>query len=113
MRTVPLTQEVVDILQRRSTNKNQGYVFTDNGRKWSRNVYAQFKKIVRQTLGNDTKIKFHSLRHSFASNLAKQGVSMFIVKELLGHANIQSTMVYAHLYTNDLQPIVEKLSLTN
>ena len=113
MRIVPLTEEVIEILKRRAKSKDYGYVFTDNGRKWSRNVYVQFVKLARQTLGNDCKIKFHSLRHSFASNLVKQGVSLFIVKELLGHKNIQSTMIYAHLCTNDLQPVVEKLSLTS
>ena len=45
-------------------------------------VSKQFKKSVRAAELND-KIHFHSLRHSFASNLVQKGVSLYVVKELL------------------------------
>ncbi|MEO5998348.1 MAG: tyrosine-type recombinase/integrase, partial [Chitinophagaceae bacterium] len=35
-----------------------------------------------------------TLRHSYATHLLEQGVNILIIKELLGHAYIQSTMVY-------------------
>lgn len=55
---------------------------------------------------------FHTLRHTYASNLLRYGANMSEVKELLGHEDIRTTMnVYVHNYRKDLVERVKVLDL--
>ena len=44
----------------------------------------------------------HVLRHSFATNMLAEGADLMAVKELLGHASLQSTEVYTHLSPKEI-----------
>jgi site-specific recombinase XerD len=51
--------------------------------------------LARAGIGKDVSV--HSLRHAFATHLLEDGVGLFQIKELLGHASLSSTTVYLHL----------------
>lgn len=53
--------------------------------------------------------KTHALRHSFATHLLDLGVDIHTIKELLGHCDIKSTMVYLHLQTSKRNMLVSPL----
>jgi site-specific recombinase XerD len=53
---------------------------------------------------------FHTLRHTFASNLIIAGVNLFTVSKLLGHSDIKTTMIYAHLSKDHLKNSVDILN---
>lgn len=55
------------------------------------------------------KIRFHDLRHSFASQLVSASVPLKVVQELLGHASITMTLRYAHLAPGVTKSAVEVL----
>ncbi len=110
-RIIPIHQRVKDILVRRySTNGKSTFTFYRNsGIKLNEDfVSKQFKKAVRSANLNDN-IHFHSLRHSFASALVQRGVSLYAVKELLGHENIKTTQIYSHLQRENLSQAVNLL----
>ena len=42
-------------------------------------------------------VNLHSLRHSYATHLLEQGINIVTLKELPGHADITTTMIYLHV----------------
>jgi integrase/recombinase XerD len=65
-------------------------------------VQAVFKNALRKT-SIEKKVGIHSLRHSFATHMMEQGVSLPIIQQLLGHKSLRTTSVYLHVqkYTLD------------
>lgn len=54
-----------------------------------------------------TDLRLHDLRHPFASFLVNEGVSLYVVQALLGHANARTTQRYAHLASDTLTDATE------
>lgn len=54
-------------------------------------------------------IRFHDLRHTFASHLTMKGVDLRTVAKLMGHRDIKMTMRYAHLGPDHLQAAIDVL----
>ena len=63
----------------------------------------------RDSLGLPENATIHSLRHSFATHLLTSGTNIIAIKELLGHAHIDTTAIYLHLTSVDLAKVVSPL----
>jgi integrase len=83
-------------LRELSLNKRSNLVFPSNPRAGKRflDLKKGFKRAVH--LAGLPKIRFHDLRHTFATRLVQAGVDIITVQHLLGHARISMTAPYAH-----------------
>lgn len=84
-RSVPISQEVADMIMRKKT----GRLFETN--------YTRFRKILREIKPDLPKGQAtHVLRHTFATHFMINGGNLITLQRILGHATIQQTMTYAH-----------------
>jgi site-specific recombinase XerD len=74
------------------------YLFYSRSRKvmTTRSFQAIFDKYVTKA-GITKEVTAHSLRHAFATHLLEDGVSVFDIKQLLGHADLSTTCFYLRL----------------
>jgi integrase/recombinase XerD len=66
-------------------------------------------RAVRRSEVADKNLHFHSLRHTFASWLVQDGVSLYEVQKLLGHSSIAVTQVYSPLQPEQLHATVNRI----
>jgi integrase len=90
-----MTDRVYEVLSRRFSEKANRHVF-GNKAGGARGYCTQSirKAIVRAGLKD---CRVHTLRHTHASRLIQNGMSVYEVREILGHSDIKTTMRYAHL----------------
>jgi integrase/recombinase XerD len=70
-------------------------------------VFNLLKKL-QYIAGIEKNIYPHLLRHSFATKLLENGVSLRVIQELLGHSKLSTTTVYTHIDYRKLQEIYDK-----
>ena len=110
IRTIPIGRELRKLLL--NVQCKTGLLFRSGNGAQFRGEYIskQFKKAVRKC-NLDSKLHFHSLRHTFGSYLVEQGVSLFHVQQLMGHSSPYVTQIYAHLGTAELMESMEKIQI--
>lgn len=74
----------------------------------ARNLLRAWKRGLKQI--NVPYKRFHSLRHTYATQLIKNGTQLITVSRLLGHSSIKTTERYAHVLESTKQDDVQKLN---
>ncbi len=64
---------------------------------YSRNGLSWIMREALKKTHIQKQVNFHSLRHSYATHLLEDGINILIIKQLLGHATIATTMIYLHV----------------
>jgi len=115
-RIVPLNEAAYEILSKKIANrkKNQQYVFVSTTGKKVYHYHSSFVKLLKRTgiaeIIPKNKVKgVHMLRHSFCSYLVNEAkVPLPIVKEIMGHQDIKTTMMYVHTDEQQKQLAIRK-----
>ena len=74
-----------------------GESLSQRGTQWAVSQAVKKAGIIKE-------VSTHTLRHSYATHLLEQGLDIITIKELLGHAAIETTMIYLHI----AQPFARK-----
>lgn len=110
-RTTILSEKMCPVLSKYVKNKNANdYIFeSDRGGKLT-------ERTVQKVFGNaliESGIKrpatCHSLRHSFATHLLEDGISIRYIQEMLGHAKLETTQIYTKVSDVNLKTIKSPL----
>lgn len=106
IRTIPIHEELLVVLQKLQSDPNH-FILSDNEEpkepRFFRMHYAQILKDLHITFK-----KYHTLRHTFATNLITSGANPKIVSQLLGHAKVTTTLdLYVHPSLNNLKQAIQ------
>lgn len=123
IRTVPIPSNLIKALTEHKLQQNvikmkhrdiyhdMNYIFADNygnpleSKRPNRNFQSVLKSI------NITPIKFHSLRHTYATRLFEQNVPIKTVQKLMGHKDSNTTLdIYTHVMPEEKTKAVDKLN---
>ena len=107
-RIVMLSKKVSEGLQQ--LKKESKYVFvTNKGRRYSARSIQKIIQRASIKAGIRKHITPHTLRHSFATHLLESGTDIRYIRDLLGHANISTTLIYTKVSNKELSNIKSPL----
>lgn len=88
---------------------NSEYAFTNKlGKQYSDQSIRNMVNSYAQAAGVTLHITPHMFRHTFATALHDEDVSLRYVQQLLGHSSIVTTQIYTHISTNKIRNILKE-----
>lgn len=114
-RYVPLPEATYALLRRYwCTHRNSSLIFPAVGRTRNQGPVSTNPMSIEGVQGGFRRAKVaagiqkrgvsvHTLRHSYATHLLEAGVNLRVIQKNLGHAHIETTMVYLHLTSKGLE----------
>lgn len=104
-----LQDYIRDIRPRIIADPDEQALFVNmNGERMSRQGFWKIIKYYQEKAEIDKDITPHMLRHSFAVHLLENGADLHSIQEMLGHADISSTQIYAQVVNKQLRDVYQK-----
>ncbi|MCQ6264500.1 tyrosine-type recombinase/integrase [Fictibacillus sp. WQ 8-8] len=113
-RIVPISKKLKEILVHYLENekpdiKTEYLIATKKSGKITQGYARILIKNQVEKLGWNKKVSCHNIRHSFATNLLRNGVSLIQIQKLLGHSSLRTTEIYLHILNDELHDAVDVL----
>lgn len=115
-RVIPMIPQLKKVLTDLYKNRNENHQFVfskETGYHYCSEYFSKKFKVSLRKAGMDDSIVFHTLRHSFGSNLANEGVPLNVVQELMGHTSPLVTARYMHTNLSNLKRGMEVFNNLN
>lgn len=112
-RKIPISERLRSILfNNLQANTGNEYVFInpETGKPYT-DIKHSFHTVLKRA--NIKNFRFHDLRHTVATRLATNNIDLIVVKEILGHSKIETTMRYAHAIPKRKLEAIEVLNSYN
>jgi integrase/recombinase XerD len=90
------------------SNEDCAIFVNNSGHRLTRQGFWKIIKIYAEQAGINKCITPHTLRHSFATHLLENGADLKSIQEMLGHADISSTQIYARIIKDRYQTVYNK-----
>ena len=104
-----LQDYIRDIRPRLIADPDEQALFVNmNGERMSRQGFWKIIKYYQEKAEIHKDITPHMLRHSFAVHLLENGADLRSIQEMLGHADISSTQIYAQVVNKELRDVYQK-----
>ena len=108
-RAVKALRDYIQVIRPRLTGQEETALFVNmNGQRMTRQGFWKLVKHYQAKAEITKDITPHTLRHSFAVHLLENGADLRSIQEMLGHADISSTQIYAHIIKQRLQDVYRK-----
>ncbi|MCB0458343.1 MAG: tyrosine-type recombinase/integrase [Flavobacteriaceae bacterium] len=108
-----LAESVIPLLKMYYHAYKPKHYFIENpsGGKYSAESIRSFLKQSCTLAGISKRVTPHTLRHSYATHLLEHGTDLRLIQELLGHSKPETTMIYTHVSSQQLQEIRSPLDV--
>jgi integrase len=115
-RPVPLSERVIALLrniQQEQLGQREGWVFPSNksasGHIELSGIEHMFRKIARK-LGIPNSLKLYCARHTFGTVAMAETKNPGLVKDVMGHESLTTTMIYMHPETSPIKVVIDRLN---
>src|SRR4029453_2793290 len=121
-RYIPLPEDTLDLLRTYwKTHRNRTWLFPATGRDQKHlasatspmprsSIQGAFRKAKQRAGIRKRDVGPHTLRHSYATHLLEAGVNLRAIQRYMGHAHLETTMIYLHLTHTGQEDAVQRIN---
>jgi integrase len=111
IRDIPMTKDLLKMLKSiKKTENSRFFVLTNDAKPTEPQTYRNYYKKLMENL-NIPELKFHGLRHSFATRCIESNCDYKTVSAILGHSNISTTLnLYVHPNLEQKKKCIDQMS---